>query len=144
MGIRSLRLVAVPAVALACATVHGTPNTPVDTGDRILITAAMIERSASVTAWDALKKLAPQLTYRERRDGQPTRLGRRGQSSSQPNGAPLVVLDGVRLADFRELDGIPATTIANIEILNGIDGTTYYGTNAGGGVILITTKDGTP
>jgi outer membrane cobalamin receptor len=40
------------------------------------------------------------------------------------------------------LDQIPARTIARISILNGIQGTTYYGTNAVGGVIRIETKNG--
>jgi len=56
--------------------------------------------------------------------------------------APLVVLDGVRLTDFRALDGIPAATILTISIYNGIEGTTFYGTNAVSGVIVIKTKDG--
>jgi len=56
--------------------------------------------------------------------------------------APLVVLDGVRLTDFRALDGIPAVTILMISIYTGIEGTTYYGTNAVSGVIVIQTKDG--
>jgi outer membrane cobalamin receptor len=37
---------------------------------------------------------------------------------------------------------VPATTLASIEILGSIDGTTYYGSNAVGGVILIHTKNG--
>ena len=53
-----------------------------------------------------------------------------------------MVLDGVRLTDFRALDGIPAATILTISVYNGIEGTTYYGTNAVSGVIVIQTKDG--
>jgi len=56
---------------------------------------------------------------------------------------PLIILDGVRESDFRVLDNIPATTILSIYILTGIEGTTYYGTDAVSGVIVIRTKDGT-
>jgi len=54
----------------------------------------------------------------------------------------LVFLDGVRLPDFRTLEQLSAATIESIEVLNGIDGTTYYGTNAVSGVIVIRTKRG--
>ena len=40
-------------------------------GDRILITETQIERSGAVNAWEALKRLAPQFRYAEKR-GQPT------------------------------------------------------------------------
>jgi len=46
------------------------------------------------------------------------------------------------LPDFRTLQQLSAATIESIEVLNGIDGTTYYGSNAVSGVILIRTKDG--
>src|SRR5881396_1926249 len=72
----------------------------------------------------------------------PASAGRRGPSSIVLQDAPLVVLDGVRLTDFRALDGIPAVTILLISIYTGIEGTTYYGTNAVSGVIVIKTKDG--
>lgn len=142
MGIRSHRLLAVPALlALSCA-VHATRTVPANDGDRILITAEQIERSGSTTAWEALRKLAPQFTYGEKKSGQPSKLERRGQSSFLLNDAPLVFLDGVRLPDFRTLQQLSATTIETIEVLNGIDGTTYYGSNAVSGVILIRTKNG--
>jgi outer membrane cobalamin receptor len=144
MGVRSFRSVAVLTLALAasCATVRARPQTSADNGDRILITAEQIKRSGSATAWDALRKLVPQLTYGEKKSGQPSKLERRGQSSLLLNDAPLVFLDGVRLPDFRTLEQLSAGTIESIEVLNGIDGTTYYGTNAVSGVIVIRTKNG--
>ncbi len=48
----------------------------------------------------------------------------------------------VRTPDFRNLELIPAHQIDHIRILTGIEGTTYYGTNAEGGVILVYTKTG--
>lgn len=82
--------------------------------------------------------------YGERRNGQPSKLERRGTSSFVLNDAPLVFVDGVQLLDFQRLQTIPASTLHSVEILNGVDGTTYYGSNAVGGVIVITTKNGTP
>ena len=140
MGCRSLVAVSV-ALSLSCA-VHATRKVPGNDGDRIFITADQIERSGSTTAWEALRKLVPQLTYGEKKSGQPSKLERRGQSSLLLSDAPLVFLDGVRLADFRSLQQLSAATIESIEVLNGIDGTTYYGTNAVSGVILIRTKNG--
>ncbi len=53
-----------------------------------------------------------------------------------------VFVDGADVVDFRSLTQIPASTILSIEILSGIEGTTYYGSNAVSGVILIRTKNG--
>lgn len=128
-------------LSLSCA-VHGTRSVPGNDGDRIFITADQIAHSGSATAWEALRKLVPQFSYGEKKSGQPSRLERRGQSSFLLSDAPLVFLDGVRLPDFRTLQQLSAETIESIEVLNGIDGTTYYGTNAVSGVILIRTKDG--
>jgi len=128
-------------LSLSCA-VHASRNVPGNDGDRIFITADQIARSGSTTAWEALRKLVPQLTYGEKKSGQPSKLERRGQSSFLLSDAPLVFLDGVRLPDFRTLQQLSAATIESIEVLNGIDGTTYYGSNAVSGVILIRTKDG--
>jgi outer membrane cobalamin receptor len=111
------------------------------TGDR-LITAEQIERSGSHTAWDVLKHEAPMLTLEEDRNGQPAHLGWRGRSSVYLEDAPVVVLDGVRVADWKVLAQIPAGQIESIHILTGIEGTTYYGTNAVSGVIEIRTKGG--
>ena len=109
----------------------------------IVITSEQIERSGANTAWDVLKREAPMLTLRDDRNGRPSRMGRRGRSSILLDDAPVVVVDGVRLTSFRDLDRIPASTILSITVYTGIDGTTYYGTNASSGVVLIETKHGT-
>lgn len=109
----------------------------------LLITQDRIEKSKGRTAWEVLKREAPMLTFRENRYGRPASLGRRGQSSVNLNDPPLIILDGVRVSDFRVLDNIPAATVFSIYILTGIEGTTYYGTDAVSGVIVIRTKDGT-
>jgi len=107
-----------------------------------LITEERIQKSGGHTAWEVLRREAPMLTFRENRNGQATAMGRRGQASILLSDAPVVILDGVRVPDFRSLQLIPAETILSIYILSGIEGTTYYGTNAVNGVIVIRTKDG--
>jgi outer membrane cobalamin receptor len=107
-----------------------------------LITAEQIEKSGARTAWQVLKQSAPMLQTSEDRNGRPSKLGRRGRTSFLLDDAPTILLDGVRLPDFRTLDDIDAPSIMTIYIYDGIEGTTYYGTNAGSGVIVIKTKSG--
>ena len=136
---------ALPALWLgaACLHPHAMSRPAGNDGDRILITEEMIARSGGQTAWDVLKKEAPQLTYGEHRDGRPSKLERRGAASFVLNDSPLLFVDGTQVIDIQRLETIPASTVRQIEILNGLDGTTYYGSNAVSGVILITTKNGT-
>lgn len=111
-----------------------------DTGHGVLITAEQIERSGGRTAWDVLKREATMLTLRDDRNGQPAAMGRRGRSTIYLDEAPVIVLDGIKMGDWRTLDQIPAEEIFSIYILTGIEGTTYYGTDAVSGVIIIRTK----
>jgi outer membrane cobalamin receptor len=129
---------------VGCHTFHPSKVTAHNDGDRILITEEMIARSGGQTAWEVLRREAPQLTYRENRNGQAIGMGRRGRGSFVLNDAPMLFVDGVRSADFGALQQMPASNLFSIEILTGIDGTTYYGTNAVSGVILVHTKVGTP
>lgn len=109
-----------------------------------VITAEQIEKSGATTAWQVLRQRAPMLAMREDRNGRPQSIGRRGRASLVLDEAPMILLDGVRVPDFRSLDSIEAQSIAAIYIYDGVEGTTYFGTNAGTGVILIKTKDGRP
>ena len=136
-------LVVTVSAAVSLSACAGRQYRPADSRAGVqVITAEQIARSGASTAWDVLKREAPTLTLRDTRGGRPASAGRRGRSSIVLQDAPLVVLDGVRLTDFRALDGIPAVTILMISIYTGIVGTTYYGTNAVSGVIVIQTKDG--
>ena len=133
----------VAAVLSACAHSGAQRIEMIQTkpGEQI-ITAEAIEASGATTAWEVLKYAAPHLQLREDRNGQPSRMWRRGRGSMVLSEAPMVILDGIKVPDFRTLDQIPASTIQQISILTGLEGTTYYGTNALGGVILIRTKHG--
>jgi outer membrane cobalamin receptor len=56
--------------------------------------------------------------------------------------APMIMLDGARVSDFHALESIDAQSIFTILIYDGVEGTTYYGTDAVSGVVVIRTKDG--
>ena len=132
----------VGAIALtlgACGSAR-EPTVVDRSANTILITAAQIEASGATTAWDAVRRAAPQVETVETGGGRPVSMRRRGRASIQLSDAPLVILDGVRLTNWRDLDLVPATTVAMIEILNGIDGSARYGQNAVGGVIVVYTK----
>ena len=126
-------------VALGC---HPGKVSPQGDTDRIVITEAMIARSGGQTAWEVLRREVPQLTFGENRNGQATGMTRRGRSSIMLNDSPMVIIDGARNQDLKQLQSIPASALMRIEVLTGIEGTTYYGTDAVGGVIIIKTKTG--
>src|SRR5258708_20713304 len=138
---RWLASLAMPWLCTACLHLRPASPSAGPDGDRILITEEKITHSGALNAWEVLKRLAPQFRYSERR-GQPTNLERRGRSSILLSDAPRVFLDGADVVDFRSLTQIPASTIFSIEILSGIEGTTYYGSNAVSGGNLVRTQNG--
>jgi outer membrane cobalamin receptor len=69
-------------------------------------------------------------------------MERRGRSSILLNDPPMLFIDGVRIQEMATLQQLPASTLLSIEVLTGPEGTTYYGTDAVGGVILVRTKKG--
>jgi outer membrane cobalamin receptor len=128
--------------ALGCSrATSNRSNAGPNTGGKV-ITAEQIERSGSKNAWEVLKHEAPMLTLEEDRNGNPARIHWHGRSSIYLEDAPIVILDGVRAADWKVLSQVPAGQIETINIISGIEGTTSYGTNAESGVIEIHTKTG--
>ena len=105
-------------------------------GEDRLITAAQIDSSGARTAWDAVRKLLPQLNFG------PGTINHRGQSSVVLTDAVAVILDGARLADYHALADIPADQVQRIRFISGIRGTTRYGLNSGDGVLVVDTKHG--
>lgn len=134
--------IVVSLAVLSCKSIHPAPFTPQGDSDRIVITQEMIERSKGQNAWEVLRREAPQLTFSENRNGQPTAMTRRGHGSFVLSESPMVIIDGARNQDIKALQSLPASTLMRIEVLTGIEGTTYYGTDASGGVIIIKTKTG--
>ena len=74
-------------------------------------------------------------------NGKPMAIRARGRSSVRTDDQVLVVIDNVRLDDITFLGVMPASTVERIEVLSGIEATTYFGVNAGDGVIHIITKN---
>lgn len=133
-------LVMVAALA-GCPGARPLPADAMNAGSSlVVIDAARIERSGARTAWEALRIAFPNMSMRESGSGTPIGIARHGRSSIHLSSAPLVIVDFVPIADIRVLRHIAASDLLSIELLNGIDATTYYGTNAGGGVIRFRTK----
>ena len=144
MGASLERRVSVVAVLAGIIFVgcHPAQISPQRDTDRLVITEEMIVRSGGQNAWEVLRREAPQITFSENRNGQATAMSRRGRSSFVLNDSPMVIIDGVRNQDIKSLQSLPASVLMSIEVLTGIEGTTYYGTDAVGGVIIIKTKTG--
>jgi len=119
----------------------GRGASPTPEGRRVVDQQA-IERSGARTAWEALQRTVPFFTFRTGARGRPTRVEHRGRSSIVLRDQPLILVDGVAVTDVTALGGMPAADLLDIEVLTGVDATTYYGTNASNGVIRIRTKVG--
>lgn len=101
----------------------------------VVIDADAIAQSGAKTVWDALARTVHFYTFHPS-----GRIEHRGRSSLVLPEQPIVVLDGVALNDMVVLLNMPAGDVALIEVLDGVDATTFYGTNAGSGVIRIWTR----
>ena len=66
----------------------------------------------------------------------------RGLSSLAGNNSPLVVVDGVPTGDQRVMKDINPDNIESVTVLKGPSAAALYGSRAGNGVILITSKSG--
>jgi outer membrane cobalamin receptor len=138
--LRGSSLAAAILVSTACAHPQPSQQAPgpkAGAGTRV-VTEEQIQRSGATTAWEALQYTIP--FYRFDDTGQ---AHHRGQSSILLPDRPRILLDGVDLMEFGVLMHIPASDISSIKVLEGTDATTFYGTNAGSGVILIATKNST-
>jgi outer membrane receptor protein involved in Fe transport len=107
---------------------------------RRVITAEQIAKTGAKSCWDAVRFTVRSISTRETADGRPLRIERRGNSSVYLDDQVQVFMDGLRIFEFQVLDNTPASDIARIEVLTGLDATTRYGTNAADGVILIYTR----
>jgi len=101
----------------------------------LTVDAAAIERSGAKTIWEALQRTVHFYIFHSN-----GRIEHRGRSSMVLPDQPVLELDGVTLVDFTPLFNMSAQDVEEIQVLSGIDGTTFYGTNAGAGVIRIRTK----
>ena len=102
------------------------------------ITQERIAASGAKTAWDAIRLTVPNVRLRESR-GQPAKIQRRGRASIYLDDQVGVIIDNVRIYDLQMLQQMPAADILTIQLLTGLDATTYYGGTSTSGVIVITT-----
>lgn len=107
-----------------------------------IITAAEVARSEATTMWEALRRTVRHVRFEEAGSGNPARAHRRGASSIVLVEKIPVFIDGIRVPNLSVLGSLPAGDISRIQVLTGVHATTFYGTNAGDGVILIHTREG--
>lgn len=132
------------AVVAGCASFHPVDVGTVTPAGRI-VTEEMITSYSVANAWEVLRKVGGYRTSREDGPGSATGIrSGRGRSSFMLASAdiPRIFVDGASITDFRSLRDVPASSIAWIQIMNGMDGTLFQGTNSGAGVIHIVTKAG--
>src|SRR5690606_537581 len=77
------------------------------------------------------------------RPGESSRLQIRGINSISAGSTPLIVVDGVPLPDF-DLNTINSADIESIDVLKDAASAAIYGSRGANGVVLVTTKSGTP
>ncbi|HXY69898.1 MAG TPA: Plug domain-containing protein [Gemmatimonadales bacterium] len=143
-GMRTLLLAALCAVGLPdCHPLARTAAEEPRAGDVIVIDSARIANLGARTAWEAVKRGAPELNYTQDAAGEPLRIQRRGRSSLYLDDTPMLIVDGVHISDISALQYIPCEQVSIIRILTGLAATTEYGTRAGGGAIVVETKNGT-
>lgn len=136
---RPVRCALLLAGVAACAPAMGTPRPEMRAGHEI--TSEDIARLGSSTAWHVLEQSGVALSGAAGA-GSSTRLSRRGMGSLHLDESPLLILDGVRTHGLELLHQIPGREIEHILVLSGIDASTLYGVNAGGGAIVLRTKRG--
>ncbi len=138
-GRRPALLVALLLLVTACGLRPRPADAP-DGSREHIITAEMIEESGARTIWHALQIHVKHTFFTEDGYGTPQRVRRRGASTIALIEDMPIFLDDIRINDVTILEDMPAAEIERIRVLSGIDATTYYGTGAGDGVILIYTK----
>lgn len=133
--------------AILCATFAFSACSPRPPGDPTpdtgghLITSEQIARTGAQNAWEALLRSGAHFTETPRQRNANT-ISTRGSSSLFLSAEPMIVVDGAQMRDASSLRSIPAWTIARIRTFGGIEGTKYFGTGGGNGVVVIETRRG--
>jgi outer membrane cobalamin receptor len=133
-------LVLLATIASAGCGIRPRPAVPSAT-EGTIITEEEIAETGAKTMWDALQRTVKYTRFQESGTGVPERIRRRGASSIVLSDDMPIFIDQVRVTDVQLLASMSARDIERIQVLNGVYATTYYGTNAGDGVILIYTRE---
>lgn len=122
---RRMFLLPLALLLVSCATTQGGSRR--STG---ALTAEEIGELVVTTAYEAVEQARPQWLR-----------SRSSPSMANPDPMPPVLyVDGLRFSDVDELRRIRADTIERMEFLSPTDATNRFGTNHGGGAILVTTR----
>lgn len=140
MTSRSPLAAAALVLALGACNVRPRPLAP-DPHEGDVITREQIAETGARTMWEALQRTVKYTRFQEDGMGTPERVRRRGSSTIVLSDDMPIFVDMVRVSDVIVLSQMNAVDIERIQVLNGVYATTYFGTNAGDGVILIYTKE---
>ena len=103
-----------------------------------LIVADDIAASGAANAWEVVRELTHMSTTTTA-NGDPARMWRRGHASIYGSETPIVVVDGVESLDIQVLAQIRADRIAWIRILTATASAARFGTDGGGGAVIVQT-----
>ena len=136
-GLRAALCVGAVALVSACSVNKAGPDGSTEGGGQ-LITAETIRNSGLSTGWDVLRRYGEHLSIIDHERG-PVRVSRRGRESVYLAEAPMLIVDGVKVSNFRVLTTLPARDIESMRILSGAEGTLRHGMHAASGVIIVRT-----
>lgn len=136
----SLACVVFATLLASCSTLRPREPGEIDPNAGTVISASMIERSGARTMWEAVRRNVRFTVFTESGFGEPERIRRRGASTVLLREDMRVFLDGMEIHDVRLLDEYSAVEIEQIQVFTGINATTYFGTGATDGVIVISTR----
>lgn len=122
---------------------YGTQRKKDLTGAVSVVTAADIANRPIVDAGEALqgKAAGVEVTSNSGKPGAGLTIRVRGSSSISAGNDPLYIIDGIPTTDISAFN---PNDIESISILKDAASASIYGTRAANGVVLITTKKGTP
>ncbi|KGL47475.1 SusC/RagA family TonB-linked outer membrane protein [Porphyromonas cangingivalis] len=142
---KNLRIVLQPeATSLdeVVAIAYGTAKKQSLVGAQANVSAKQLERRPVSNVTNALAAAAPgvQVTTSSGQPGSGAQIMIRGFGSMNASSAPLFVVDGAIYNG--NISDLPASDIQSLSILKDASSTALYGSSAGNGVVLITTKSG--
>lgn len=119
----------------------GYQNIPKEraTGSFTTINNTLLNRSVSTDILSRLENVSSGLLFDRRNNGQPV-LSIRGQSTILSDAAPLIVVDNFPYQG--DINNLNPNDIENVTILKDASAASIWGSRAGNGVIVITTKRG--
>ena len=112
--------------------------------DPNFITREEIAKSQARNGWEALRWNARHLVLTEQRGVLDGRVGvqHRGPDSLFTNDNLVLIIDGILTTEMARLRQMPASMIESIQILSARNAVLLYGSDAGGGAIVVKTSSG--